>query len=271
VNTLVSSRLTPDHFVPPRGPRLRFFRRDGEASAPCLLMLHGFTDSAASFSPLVPHLPAEWRLLALDLRGHGGSGEAPSAYRLADFASDAAALLDHLGVATATIAGHSLGGAVALRLGIDHGARVAKLVLLASAASWRCPAVAELRCDLDAMSAAPSRAFVSAFQRSTIHRPIDEALFQGFVDASMRLPLHAWREILAALVEGDLESELRAITSPCLAIHGDRDLVCDAASQDALLAGIRDCRLVSLVATGHAVHWERPREVAATIARFVAG
>src|SRR5690606_21032792 len=75
-------------------------------------------------------LPAGIRLAAVDLRGRGGSGELPGPYGMAVHAADCAAVLDALEVPTAVVAGHSMGGFVAVVLADRHPERVRRLVLV---------------------------------------------------------------------------------------------------------------------------------------------
>ena len=83
------------------GPTLRVSERAGSGGT--LLLLHGYSDSGRSFEPVVPWLPADWRVLAPDQRGHGDSDRPEGGYAVADLAADAAALLDEAGVASATV------------------------------------------------------------------------------------------------------------------------------------------------------------------------
>ena len=57
------------------------YEDDGDAAAPPILVLHGITQSTATWGWLVPHLP-DHRVVRLDFRGHGRSGRTPGAYML---------------------------------------------------------------------------------------------------------------------------------------------------------------------------------------------
>ena len=103
---------------------------DGPADTPAVLFLHGISSSALTYRYLVPDLAATYRLYRLDFRGHGNSDRAPGTYRLADFASDAATVLDQMtGDAPAIVVGHSLGGLTAAYLAQHHVARIDALFL----------------------------------------------------------------------------------------------------------------------------------------------
>jgi pimeloyl-ACP methyl ester carboxylesterase len=87
---------------------------------------------ADGFTPLVrePALADRYRLIRYHKRGWGGSTHTRQPVSVADHAADAAAILDHLGVARAHVAGHSSGAAVAAQLALDHPETVHSLVLL---------------------------------------------------------------------------------------------------------------------------------------------
>ncbi len=99
------------------------------ADAPTLLAVHGVTASHRCWLDLVDALPG-WRVIAPDLRGRGRSRELPPPFGMARHADDMAAVLDHLGVQTAVVVGHSMGGFVAMAVHHRHRERVASLVLV---------------------------------------------------------------------------------------------------------------------------------------------
>ncbi|MEE6257774.1 alpha/beta fold hydrolase [Plantactinospora sonchi] len=118
------------------GIRQRVLVAGAEDGEPVLL-IHGNCSSADFWQPLLRRLPATLRVVAPDLRGYGGTETAPldATRGLSDFADDVAALLDIPGLfpsgARPVVAGHSLGGGVAMRLLVDHPDRVAGLLLAA--------------------------------------------------------------------------------------------------------------------------------------------
>jgi pimeloyl-ACP methyl ester carboxylesterase len=100
-----------------------------------LLLVHGFTGAKEEFAELLPQLTAVgWHAVAPDLRGHGQSGqpEGEDAYHLGAFVDDLVRLVDALGWRTFTLVGHSMGGAVAQRLALDHPDRLDALVLMST-------------------------------------------------------------------------------------------------------------------------------------------
>jgi pimeloyl-ACP methyl ester carboxylesterase len=94
-----------------------------------ILAAHGITASAMSFRTVARHLPPGWSLVALDLRGRGGSAGKPGPYGVTAHAADICAAGDHLG-APLVLTGHSLGAYVALRAATTRPELFSRLVLI---------------------------------------------------------------------------------------------------------------------------------------------
>jgi len=92
------------------GTTLAFDDHDGGDETPAILV-HGITESAATWDPLIDRLTPSRRVVAVDLRGHGRSGTAER-YDLEAMAGDVGTVIDHLGLERPHLVGHSLGGAV---------------------------------------------------------------------------------------------------------------------------------------------------------------
>ena len=127
--------LTPiDHSAPTpshatiAGLRFRYLDWGGDGSP--VLALHGLASSAHWYDIVAPLLRDRFRIIAPDQRGHGQSAQAGSGYDWPTLASDAIGLLDHLGLGTAAVVGHSWGANVALNTAALHPDRVAALVMV---------------------------------------------------------------------------------------------------------------------------------------------
>jgi 3-oxoadipate enol-lactonase len=123
--------------LPGRG---EVFVRDfgGAPADPAVLLLHGWTASAdLNFFPVYAELAGSYRVIALDLRGHGRGMRSTEPFSLEDCADDAAALLGQLGADQVIVVGYSMGGPVGLLLARRHPGKVAALVMQATALEWR--------------------------------------------------------------------------------------------------------------------------------------
>ena len=129
--------------------RLRFETLDTDAgristaqagSGPTVVTIHGLGASKASFLPTLEALAGDFRVVAMDLPGFGDSDKPLGAsYHAPFFARAVVALLDALGEDRAHLIGNSLGGRVALEVGLRHPDRVDRLGLLAPSLAWRRP------------------------------------------------------------------------------------------------------------------------------------
>src|ERR1700682_1361865 len=97
-----------------------------------LILLHGAYGSREMFGPNVELLAADHQVIAVDLPSHGRSPAMSRPMRFETMADDIAALVDHLGLERATLMGFSMGGAIGLRVALQHPAIVERLVLVSS-------------------------------------------------------------------------------------------------------------------------------------------
>lgn len=100
-----------------------------------LLLLHGSFMTVESFSPLLSGLATTRQIIVPELQAHGRTADIDRPMSYEHLADDAAALLRHLDIEQADVAGYSLGGGVALQLAIRHPALVRKLVLVSASLS----------------------------------------------------------------------------------------------------------------------------------------
>jgi len=116
--------------VPVDGTELGCVRWRAPVGAPIVVAMHGITANAWSFGNVAEHLKGELSLVAVDLRGRGGSSEAPPPFGIRSHADDVAAVIARLGAAPAVLVGHSMGAHVALMVAERHPDAVAGIVLV---------------------------------------------------------------------------------------------------------------------------------------------
>src|SRR5215210_51256 len=103
--------------------------RAGEGPEP-VVCLHGITAQHRAFNAAARHLGPSRGLVGVDLRGRGDSDKPESGYGLEAHAVDVVRVMDHLGLESSVLAGHSMGGFVALKTALSFSDRVRALVLL---------------------------------------------------------------------------------------------------------------------------------------------
>ena len=102
----------------------------GREGAPVIYFAHALAADSGMWSEQVPALlAAGYRVLRVDMRGHGGSDPAPGSYSMEQLVTDAALMLDHLAIERVHFCGLSIGGMIGQGLAILHPKRIASLIL----------------------------------------------------------------------------------------------------------------------------------------------
>lgn len=265
--------------LPPRFAQVKLstgiemhYAEQGRANGEPVILLHGYSDSWFSFSRILPHLPDDLRVFALDLRGHGRSTQPASGYGMDDLASDVLAFMDAKGIVRATIVGHSMGGFVAQQVALAAPKRVSRLVIVSSARSPRSFAgVAEFKPVVDALTDPVPYEFVREFQESTVHHPVPDDFMEAVIAESRRLPARVWQGIMNGMMGMEPPVALGRAAIPSLVLWGEKDAWPPRAEQDSLVAMLRTARLEVLRDVGHAPQWERPDEIARLLREFIGG
>jgi pimeloyl-ACP methyl ester carboxylesterase len=238
-----------------------------------LVLVHGLGGSAANWVEIVARASARFQLLVPDLPGHGGSGAPPRGAGMNDFADVVAALIEHEAGEPALVAGHSLGGLVALRLAHRRPDLVRGLLLAAPAGIATTTRAARRIVTLAGLLR-PAR-WVAPFRHRYSERPwYRRALFQQwFVADPLALSTRATlgflegqlehvdtRTAARAMLADDPRGELEQIGCPSIVLWGARDpqLPLDDAFEYARRLRAR-LRIVS--DCGHLVIGERPEAV----------
>jgi pimeloyl-ACP methyl ester carboxylesterase len=110
-----------------------YYERHGSGEP--LLVLPGAYMTVELFGDLVPALAEHANVIAVEFQGHGHTADIDRPFSYEQFADDTAALLDHLEIERADVYGYSLGGGVALQLGLRHPVRVRKLIIASASYS----------------------------------------------------------------------------------------------------------------------------------------
>lgn len=102
----------------------------GDVSADPVVALHGISAHHRAFNALARRVSVERGVIAPDLRGRGDSGKPDSGYGMEAHAADVVRLLDHFGLESALLAGHSMGAFVAIQTALSYPERVRSVALL---------------------------------------------------------------------------------------------------------------------------------------------
>ncbi len=242
---------------------------DGEP----LLLLHGLAGSTGNWVEMLPELLDRYRVLAVDLPGHGGSGPLPKGATTADFASVAASVLNAEGVTRALVAGHSFGGLIGLRLAQSRPELVRGLLLVSPAGITSATRAAQMLV-LASATVRPGRLVAPFRHRFATRTWYRRVLFRPwFVSDPVALTPRATHGLLAAqrhhidtktagraMVADDPREDLPPVACPTLVLWGARDA--QLPLDDAFEYARRLRAKLRLVADcGHLVIVERPHAV----------
>jgi pimeloyl-ACP methyl ester carboxylesterase len=279
---LADSRL---RYVTVHGYR-RAYRMAG--TGPVLLLLHGIGDSSESWLPVMYALARHHTVIAPDLLGHGASDKPRADYAVAAYANGMRDLLDVLGIESATLVGHSLGGGVAAQFAYQFPERCERLVLVASGGAGR-----DVSPLLRLASAPLADVLLTPF-----HWPVTQPLLRAALAVLGRLGDDLARDrahvsrILAGLPDGDARAAftrtLRSVVDwrgqvvslldrcylvgavPALVVWGERDGVIPPEHGQRAHEALAGSRLEVFAGAGHFPHHEDPERFVTLVREFVA-
>jgi non-heme chloroperoxidase len=238
----------------------------GPETGPAVVLLHGFSDSWFSFSRVLPLLPAEMRVVAPDLRGHGDSERPRLGYRIADFADDVVRLMDAMDIQKAVLVGHSMGSFIARKVYELAPERIARLVLVGAGPDARNAGVMHLKAAVMALVDPVDEQFVRDFQMSCINGPVPQPFMEAAIANSRRMPARIWQAALEGLIECQFN-----LTRPdvrTLVLGGREDAVFSPTEQMVLARQFPRGELHLIEGIGHTLHWEQPATFVSALLRF---
>ncbi len=248
-------------------------------AGPPVLLLHGYGDSSDSWRRVVPSLLRRHRVVAIDLPAFGRSAT-PADDLIDHYATFFPALSRTLGVERASLVGHSLGGAVALRVALEQPQLVDRLALIAPAGlgetpPWWWRAIAGSPIDWRAMLALPNpfaksliRGGLRSFLRQRlVYDPRQlEGLVEEFVDKH-----GGQRELLSLIKTGRslirgydgtlLERASEELRMPTTVIWGSEDRMAEPAHGPAFASAVPHAVVHMLERCGHYPQMELPSQI----------
>ncbi len=250
----------------------------GNPSGPPVVLIHGYTDSARDWVPVLPYLSKRFRLILVDIRGHGKSSKPECCYSRLDFAYDIKLLLDALSIRQADLVGHSLGSIIAQTFAEYWPERTARVVLISSTGG-RPPGLteppqfdfaAEIRKLKDPID--PNSPFMIAWWSSPT--PVDPDFIRRQREDSAAIPLSVWLAVLdqslpAATTYTDLQSTLPRLKAPTLLIWGSKDPIMEEPLRKTLRDALPEAQVKVFEGLGHNPFWEDPPAVAGVINTFL--
>ena len=246
-----------------------------DIGAPTVLLSSGLGGAAHYWTPQIPALSENFRVIAYDQTGTGRSGGSlPADYSIAHMAAELAALLDDLNIPKTHFMGHALGGLVGLQLAAAHPERIDRLILVNAWAkthphTLRCFAIRKnllLNSGVEAyVKAQPLFLYPAPFlaDRQDWLIEQDEAGIAHFP------PTETVLRRIQAIEAFDLTAAIPAITAKTLLIATRDDVLVPCTCSITLAGQLPDARLELLGQGGHACNVTDPAGFNATVSEFL--
>ncbi|GJL98000.1 MAG: alpha/beta hydrolase [Hyphobacterium sp.] len=253
-----------DRWVEVGGLQVRV-RMSGREGAPALILVHGFSVSLESWDAWADDLSADYRVIRMDLPGHGLTGPDPEQrYTVPQTAEFIGNVMDSLGIDRATIGANSLGGLAAWRFAANNPHRVSSLILV-SPGGYSINGVTQepvaVPAAVEAYLRSAPPAFVSAATATLYGDPsrLDPSVPER-ISALMRHGENGAAMVarLEVFTLPDPEADLARVLAPTLILHGERDVMIPVDHSRAMAAVMPDARLVTFENLGHVAHQEDP-------------
>ncbi|WP_229740782.1 alpha/beta fold hydrolase [Ornithinibacillus halotolerans] len=245
---------------------------------PTIFLIHGFVASMYTFNRLKPLLAKDYSVIAIDLPGFGKSEKSISfTYSFENYANLVIECLDYFKIDKASIAGHSMGGQIALYTAKNAPDRINKLVLFCS--SGYLPRAKNYliyssyipffhliaRRKINSQSVVRNlrnvfydHSLITSDQIEEYGKPLED---KNFAKSLVRLLRHR---------EGDLRSEqLKEILTPTLILWGEEDKVVPLIIGKRLANDLPNAKLISFEKAGHLITEEKPKELFSYMKDFI--
>lgn len=248
-----------------------YYELQGAAQQPVVLFLHGLGSSTRDWEFQTSYFQAKYRVLLIDMRGHGQSDKPQAAYSMPQFAKDIVALLDQLKIDKVHVVGLSMGGMIAFQMAVDYPERFHSMTIANSG-----PAV--IFRTLNEKSKLWLRFIIVRFMGM---RKMGEMLAPRlFVDANQdnlrQTFINRWAEndpkaymnSMRAIAGWTVEAQIHKINIPTLVIASDQDYT-PIAMKEAYIAKMSNVQLQVIQNAHHAVPTERPDAFNEVVANFL--
>jgi 3-oxoadipate enol-lactonase/4-carboxymuconolactone decarboxylase len=246
----------------------------GPADAPPVVLAGSLGSTLAMWEPQARALSEVFRVIRVDLRGHGASPVPEGPYSMADLGGDVLRLLDRLGIGRAHFAGLSIGGMIGQWLAVHAPERVDRLALLATspymgpARNWRDRAALALREGTGALAdTVVERWFTADFAKE---HAAEVSVLRDQIAATAP---EGYAGCCGAIEHWDVREDLARIQAPTLVVSGADDPSTPPREHGALIAErVPGARLAVLDDAAHLLSWQQSAKVNTLLtAHFTAG
>lgn len=249
--------------------KISFTRR---GSGPAVLLVHGVGGDASNWDPIAARLCTRFDVIAMDLRGHGGSDLIASPLDAHELARDALQVLDECGVAQCAVVGMSLGGAVALALALDHPERVRKLGLIVTVCGRTPDERARARERIEFLREHGNGAMADANRErwfSDDFRRRHPALVERRVAQVKACDAASYLHAFTVFATADFADRLGEIRVPALIVTGEHDVAATPRMAHLMGERVAGAEVHVLPGLRHSLLIEAPTAIADLLERFL--
>jgi len=233
---------------------------DDVGDGPVVVLVHGHPFNRGMWAPQVAALRDRFRVIAPDLRGYGDSPVTPGTVSMAQLAADVGHLLDRKGIATAALAGLSMGGLVVMELAAAQPERWWAYGFIATTAHRLTGDERAARLDSARTMEEQGMRPVAEQMAARLFGPRPSAKLTQEIMAMMLAtnPAGAAAAVRGRAERPDYQPVLKAITAPALVCAGDHDAYSTAEITGELADCLPDPEVVIMEGVGHLPNLERP-------------
>jgi 3-oxoadipate enol-lactonase len=225
-----------------------------------VLLVHGLGSSTRDWEYQIPLLAQHYRVIALDVRGHGRSDKPRGAYRIIDFAEDVTALIEHLQLPAVHLVGISMGGMIGFQIGVDHPELLRSLTIINSAPEVKAKSAR------DWLEIGKRWTLSRLLSLETIAKALAKLLFPHPEQTELRRKIEerwpqndkpAYLASLDAIIGWGVRERLKRITCPTLVIAADHDYTPVERKRE-YVAEMPNARLLIIENSRHATPMDQP-------------
>lgn len=236
-----------------------------------LVLVHGLGSSTLDWEYQIPVLAAHYRVIALDVRGHGRSAKPVERYSIAGFAEDVAALIEHLKLGPVHLVGISMGGMIGFQLGVDRPELLKSLTIVNSGPEVKAKSLR------DCLEIAKRWTLSRLLSLDSIAKGLGKLLFPKPEQAELRRKIEerwpqndkrAYLSSLDAIIGWGVRDRLSSITCPTLVISADHDYT-PVAHKQAYVNELPNAQLLVIANSRHATPLDQPEHFNACLLNFL--
>ena len=237
-----------------------YYEVSGEGEA--VLLLHGLGSSSKDWEYQVDALSQHYRVIVVDIRGHGQTSKAKGRYSIELFAHDIADLMERLQIDLFHIVGLSMGGMLAFQLALDIPERVKSITVVNSgpgfvSTSRKLKLVFAIR--LLALRLFGLKAVAPKIAEGLFPKGSNPTLANTFIERFNNNDKSSYIKSMKALLKWSVLSQIESINCPALIITADRDYT-SIASKKSYVTKMPKAKLVVIENSHHALPVEKPEK-----------